>query len=193
MYRMFVTLLCCAGLLACSSTEPNNPAPPKKPEAAMDHSQHAAPAKEAEAQAPTPPPEPAVPVVTDDGSVATVALSGNDQMKYNTDRIAVAAGRTVKLTLTHSGKMPIAAMGHNFVLLKSGTDPMAFAREAITAKDTDYVPAALADKVIANTSVVGGGASVTIEFPAPPPGTYTFVCTFPGHAALMKGEFVVTP
>ena len=127
MYRMFVTLFCCAGLLACSSTEPNNPAPPKKPKAAMDHSQHTAPAKKAEAPAPKPAPEPAVPVVTDDGSVATVALSGNDQMKYNTDRIEVAAGRTVKLTLTHSGKMPLAAMGHNFVLLQAGTDPLAFA------------------------------------------------------------------
>lgn len=194
MYRLMTSFFLCTTLLACSSSEPNNPAPPTKaPKAAMDHSKHTAPPEAAAKPKPKPEEKPAAPVVTDDGTTASVALNGSDQMKYNTDRIEVAAGRTVKLTLTHTGRMPAAAMGHNFVLLKSGTDAMAFSREAITAKDTNYVPAGLADKVIANTTVVGGGESVTIEFPAPPPGTYTFLCTFPGHAALMKGEFIVTP
>jgi azurin len=142
--------------------------------------------------APTPEPEPEVPVVVDDGSVATVTITGSDQMKYNTDRIEITAGRTVKLTLKHVGVVPAAAMGHNFVLLKQGTDTTAFTSKAIMAKETNYIPADMKDMVIANTTVVGGGESVTIEFAAPAAGTYDFLCSFPGHAAMMKGKFVVT-
>ena len=53
------------------------------------------------------------------------------------------------------------------------------------------MPAAMKDQVIAHTTVVGGGESVTIEFAAPAVGEYDFLCSFPGHAALMKGKFVV--
>jgi azurin len=47
-------------------------------------------------------------------------------------------------------------------------------------------------RVIAHTKVVGGGQSDTIKFPASAlkkGGDYTFICTFPGHSALMKGKF----
>jgi azurin len=30
-----------------------------------------------------------------------------------------------------------------------------------------------------------------VTFDAPPRGTYDFVCTFPGHATLMRGKFIV--
>ena len=46
-----------------------------------------------------------------------VAISGNDQMQYDISEIDVLEGQTVVLTLTHTGKMPVDAMGHNFVLL----------------------------------------------------------------------------
>ena len=45
--------------------------------------------------------------------------------------------------------------------------------------------------VLANTKVVGGGEKDTIEFTAPAPGTYDYICTFPGHYAIMKGKLVV--
>jgi azurin len=123
--------------------------------------------------------------------VVVVNLTGDDRMKFDKAEIKVAAGSKVKLNLTHAGKLPKKAMGHNFVLLKSGTDIPAFANAAAGAAVTNYIPAGQKDSVIANTGVIGGGESTSIEFDAPAAGTYDFICTFPGHYALMKGKFIV--
>ena len=130
-------------------------------------------------------------IVTYEGDVAIIALEGTDAMKFNAKRIEVKAGSKIKLTLTHTGSMPAAAMGHNFVLLKPGTDIAAFANAAIAAVADSYIPGDQKDAVIANTTVVGGGESVTIEFDAPAAGEYDFLCSFPGHYAVMQGKFVV--
>jgi len=42
------------------------------------------------------------------------------------------------------------------------------------------------------TRMLGGGESDTITFDAPEPGTYIFICSFPGHYQLMMGEFIVS-
>jgi len=44
--------------------------------------------------------------------------------------------------------------------------------------------------IIVHTAMLGGGESDTIEFTAPPAGTYPFICTFPGHYAIMRGKLV---
>ena len=146
--------------------------------------------------APAPPPKaepaPEVQIVVDDGTVATINLTANDAMQFNTAEIKVAAGRTIKLNLKHVGKMPAEMMGHNFVLLAQGTDISAFSAAGVTAKDTDYIAASMADKVIAKTKLLGGGESDAIEFKAPAAGTYDFICTFPGHSGIMKGKLIIS-
>lgn len=126
-----------------------------------------------------------------DPNVAIVVIEGNDQMKYNTDEIRVKAGQTVKLTLKHVGKMKKEVMGHNWVLLTQGADVAAIGQAGAVAADNDYIPADMTDMIITYTKMIGGGESVTIEFEAPAQGTYDFLCTFPGHYALMKGKFIV--
>lgn len=118
-----------------------------------------------------------------------IELEGNDAMQYNKTELKVPVGETVVLTLKHTGKMAKEVMGHNFVLLKKGTDFNDFATKASEAKDTDYVPAG-SDAVIAHTSLVGGGESTTVEFTITEAGSYDFLCTFPAHAALMKGVLI---
>ncbi|MEZ5038528.1 MAG: azurin [Saprospiraceae bacterium] len=124
------------------------------------------------------------------GVVETIELTGNDQMQYDQVYLKVKAGSKIKLTLTHVGSMAKTVMGHNFVLLAKGTNMATFAQEAVTAKDTDYVPAG-STAVIAHTKMLGGGESDTIEFDAPAPGTYDYMCSFPGHYGVMKGKLVV--
>jgi azurin len=77
------------------------------------------------------------------------------------------------------------------VLLKQGTDIMEFGQKAAGAAESDYIPQDEANKVIANTKTLGGGEETTITFEAPAKGTYDFICSFPGHVALMKGNFIV--
>ncbi|HRO72640.1 MAG TPA: azurin, partial [Saprospiraceae bacterium] len=118
-------------------------------------------------------------------------ISGDDQMKYDKTELKVKAGQKVKLTLTHIGKMPKDAMGHNWVLLNQGVDLAAFAAEAIKAKDNDYIPAGKEGDIVAHTKTIGGGESTSVEFDAPAAGTYEFLCSFPGHSGMMKGHFIV--
>lgn len=122
--------------------------------------------------------------------VAKIILTGNDQMRFNLEEIRVSAGDKVELTLKHIGKLDVKVMGHNFVLLEPNTNINTFASEAVDAKDNDYIPE-LSDKVIVHTKMIGGGEQTTITFDAPEKGTYDFICSFPGHVALMNGKFIV--
>ena len=119
-----------------------------------------------------------------------IFISGNDLMQFDKTEIRVKAGQKVKVTLRHKGKLDINVMGHNFVLLKKGVDPAEFAAKAAQAKDDQYVPKGTKD-VIAYTSLVGAGQTISVEFVAPAVGTYDFLCSFPGHYATMKGKFIV--
>ncbi len=121
-------------------------------------------------------------------------LTGNDQMQYSTKALEVTAGDTVVLTFKHIGKLPKAAMGHNFVLLKVDTKIPDFATKAMKAAATDYVPEDEETKksIVAHTKLLGGGETETLTFTAPAEaGAYPFICTFPGHFALMSGVLTV--
>ncbi len=125
-----------------------------------------------------------------DSDGVKLKIFGNDAMQFNKSELKVKAGQKVTLTLVHTGKMAKNIMGHNFVLLKQGTDIPAFAEKAIAAGvDKEYIPNG--DEVIVSTKIIGGGESVTIIFDAPKKGTYDFICSFPGHYGMMKGKFIV--
>lgn len=119
-------------------------------------------------------------------------LEATDTMQFSSKEIvADASCKEFKLTLTHTGKLPKASMGHNFVLVK--TDELNTVQaEAIKAgADNHYIPA---DKkgVLAHTKLLGGGESDTIVIDLSKlekGGDYTYFCSFPGHAAIMKGVF----
>ena len=127
----------------------------------------------------------------DENAVVELSLEGNDQMKFNKKRLRAKAGAEVELTFKHVGEMSKQAMGHNFVLLKKGTDVMAFGEKAAGAVDNDYIPEG-SDDIIAHSEMLGGGESTVLKFTAPTEkGEYDFICSFPGHVSLMKGKFVV--
>ncbi len=149
--------------------------------------------EEASTSAPTAPTTAAAPAAPAAPAVAIIELTANDSMKFSATHFEVSAGQEVKVTLTNLGTMPKVAMGHNFILLKKGTDLKAFTDAAIMAAATDYVPAALADQIIAHTKLLGPKQSDEITFKAPTePGEYPFICSFPAHfLSGMKGVIVV--
>ena len=119
-----------------------------------------------------------------------IELGSNDQMQYDKKELRVPANSTVTLTLKHNGQMPKSAMGHNFVLLKQGTDIAAFGMKAIEAGiDKEHIPDS--DAIIAYTGLIGGGEQTTVTFDAPAPGTYDYICSFPGHYGMMNGKLIV--
>lgn len=122
----------------------------------------------------------------------TIEITGNDAMKFNVVAIELAVGEEVRVVLNNIGSMPKQAMGHNLVVLKPGTDTAAFATAAAAAVATDYIPAALADQIIAQTKLLGPKQSDSIVLKFDTPGEYPYVCTFPAHYQMgMKGVITV--
>ena len=122
-----------------------------------------------------------------------IKITCNDAMQFDTKALELKAGETVKITLENVGKAPKVAMGHNLVILKSGANLMAFAMKAQTARESDYIPTdkETADMMLVHTKLLGPGESDSIVFTPPAAGSYEFLCTFPGHFALMKGVITV--
>jgi azurin len=126
--------------------------------------------------------------------VCKLAITGNDAIQYDKKQLTITSDCTqVELTLTHIGKLPAQSMGHDWVLVKA-EDLAAVANDGLTAGiANNYVKQGDA-RVIAHTKVVGGGesASVTFATSALKKGqAYKYLCTFPGHNALMNGDFIV--
>ncbi len=118
-----------------------------------------------------------------------VILNSFDNMIYDKNKIEVNSGKNIILTLNHKGKVSKEFMGHNFVLLKKGVNVDEYAKKAVLAKSNDYIPDS--DEAIAYTKMLGGGESTTISFLAPEAGIYTYICSFPGHYMMMRGELIV--
>lgn len=122
----------------------------------------------------------------------TIAITADDTMKFSVTEIHAKPGETFRVSLKNAGRVPKQAMAHNWVLLKSmaDSDVNALAMAAAT-KAPEFMPADLS-AVLAHTKVLGPGESDTIEVTAPSaPGEYPFLCTFPGHFAMMKGKLIV--
>ena len=99
----------------------------------------------------------------------------------------------ITLTIKHTGTLPAAAMGHNWVLTKTADfQPVAQAGLGAGVAN-NYLPSD-DPRIIAATKLIGGGESDTITFSTEgmeAGGDYTFFCSFPGHWAVMKGTFAL--
>ena len=123
-----------------------------------------------------------------------ITISGNDTMQFDVKNFDVIAGNKVKLIFKNAGKLPKIAMGHNLVLLKKGVSAIAFGQKALGAgaNAVNPLPDSLKGDVIANTKLLGPGEEEIVTFTAPKEkGAYEYVCTFPGHFAMMRGTKTV--
>ena len=122
-------------------------------------------------------------------SAKQLEIAGDDTMRFNLTEMEKPAGQEATLVFKNNGTLPKAAMGHNLVILKPDTDLAAFGNAAVAAAANEYIPTdpALAAQVVAHTKVLGPGESDTITFTIDEPGEYPYICSFPGHWAIMKG------
>jgi len=119
----------------------------------------------------------AAPALADE---CALVIEGNDAMQFNQKEMSVPATcKEVTVTLNHTGKLPVANMGHNWVLANTA-DYQAIATAGMSAGvDHDYLPKG------------GESTSVTFKTDGLAGKDLTFFCSFPGHFALMKGAFKV--
>lgn len=123
-----------------------------------------------------------------------VTVTADDTMRFSVSEIQAKVGEELTIRVENLGKLPKQAMGHNFVLLSDGADVAAFGNAAVAAAGNEYIPTAepFSGLVVGHTKLLGPGESDTLTVTFEAAGSYPFLCSFPGHWALMKGTVVVT-
>lgn len=144
---------------------------------------------------------PAVPTAPFGPAVGTgdgqpVAVGSNGEQLLFAETSLQATGNTL---YTLSFKNNSSAVPHNWVLVNSDSDEVADAVNSAAQSQVSRLTGALAalppvdtPDVLAGMPFVAPGQTGSVTFTAPPPGTYLYICTYPGHyLAGMKGELVV--
>jgi azurin len=111
------------------------------------------------------------------------------QMRYDTTEFGVKPGQKVKIVFQNEDDMP-----HNMCFFQPGTDVVAAANKQMDkpeeALKRNWIPDD--SRMWAHTKPLNPKETDTITFTAPEKtGVYPYVCTFPGHAAIMQGKMTV--
>ncbi len=104
-------------------------------------------------------------------------------MKFDTTDINGKVGQKLTIVLTNDGSLPKAAMAHNIVILKPGTDVAAFIASASASARAaaGYLPDdAQASQMIVHTKLLGPGEEDTISFTPAYGGRVRVRLHFPG-------------
>ncbi len=117
------------------------------------------------------------------------------ELLFDKEKFTVKAGQKVKLTLVNPADS-INLQPHNLLLVEPGT-----LEEVGMAADAEMAdPAFLSERhavptsnyVLHHTELLLPGESETLEFVAPDTaGDYPFLCSYPGHWAVMHGIMIV--
>lgn len=115
-----------------------------------------------------------------------------EQMRYDTTRLVVEAGKPFEIIFENPDAMP-----HNLVIVAPGSrEEIGQAAQTLPPTvDKDgkaYVPNS--PKVLLASKLLEPRQKETLKFTAPKqPGNYEYVCTFPGHWMIMWGTLAVVP
>lgn len=172
--KKLIVIASAAALLlsACTKKEETAPAAP-----AAEATPAAAPAADTAAVDPNATPDVEV----------TIGSVGNN-LAYDKTEFTAKAGQIVRITMKNNGT-PDSNMFHNVVVARPGTEAQV-ANDGIAAGEANgWVQAG--PNVVAHTPLAKPGESTTVTFRAPAAGEYPYICTFPGHAAVMKGVMKV--
>ena len=120
------------------------------------------------------------------GPLALTIGAVGDSLAFDIDNISADSGAEVTITFNN----PSTVNTHNLVIVEAGTKDAVAIDGTAAGPTNNWVPPE-DSRVIASTVLIGPGDSGELTFTAPAPGTYQFVCTFPGHNFTMFGDFVV--
>jgi azurin len=117
-----------------------------------------------------------------------IATDG-DLLAFKPTTLTCPTGAHVRLTLFHTGKY--IRQEHDWVLTVPGATT-AVAKAGLKAGESAGYLRPGDRRVLAATPLCGKGEQVSVEFTAPVPGNYPFMCSYPGHDVFMQGVLIVT-
>ena len=111
-------------------------------------------------------------------------------LKYDVEVFEVKAGSKIRLVFNNNDDMT-----HNVVVVLPGTGDEVgnlALNLGLKGSEMNYVPNS--PKVLFHTGLLEPDSSESIYFIAPTkPGEYVFLCTYPGHASVMRGILKIVP
>jgi azurin len=127
-----------------------------------------------------------------DTAEITIKPDTANPLAYDTKEFKVKAGQKVKITFNNTH--PAVPQPHNLVIAKPGSKDKLLAEAMAMAAAPDgmakgFIPSS--PDILFNTKLLQPNTSETIEFTAPAAGDYPYICTFPGHGAIMNGVMKV--
>jgi azurin len=131
------------------------------------------------------------PVSTDVAEI-TIKPDTANPLAYDTKEFKVKAGQKVKLTFNNTH--PAVPQPHNIIIAAAGSKDklLALAMQMATAPDgmaKGFIPES--PDILFHTKLLQPNQTETLEFTAPAAGEYPYMCTFPGHGAIMNGVMKV--
>lgn len=121
------------------------------------------------------------------GETVTVGTLG-DELAYDVVEIRARAGSEITIEFVNkSGGMP-----HNVVFVNGESDIHPVGIAALQASKNEYIPESELDRIFGYTAMAGPGETVSLTVSVPDePGTYPYICTYPGHFTVMQGRLIV--
>jgi azurin len=121
-----------------------------------------------------------------------VNIEATAAMAYNVKEISVPKTcKEITVNFKNTGTMAKAMMGHNVVISKTA-DMQAIITDGNAAGLANNYLKPNDERVVGHTNVIGGGESTSVKIKltnVKAADAYSFYCSFPGHAAVMKGAF----
>ena len=119
-----------------------------------------------------------------EGDTAEITINCvKEKLIYDTKEFTVRQGQKVILTFKNTDHPQ-----HNLFVVKPGSADKVAQMALLLGADgpaKKYRPDT--DLILWGTDLLDHGGMEVLEFTAPAPGDYPYVCTFPGHAILMRG------
>ncbi|MEE2900477.1 MAG: plastocyanin/azurin family copper-binding protein [Gemmatimonadota bacterium] len=113
----------------------------------------------------------------------TISLrSEGPTLQFLPDAISAKSGTLLLIRYENGGDLP-----HNMALFRNDDVIDRMVTAAYEAEATGFVPVAAGADLITYSPLVSPGRTTEMEFVVPPPGIYTYICLFPGHAQMMLG------
>ncbi len=126
--------------------------------------------------------------------VCQLNINATDSMRFEQQTLQVESQCSeVEVTLHNTGKLPVSAMGHDWVLTKTA-DVAAVANAGMSAGLANNYQKPGDPRIVAATKIIGGGESSMVRFSTAQldsGSSYSYFCSAPGHFAIMKGRLVM--
>jgi len=126
-------------------------------------------------------------VTAADGDTLVVRSFGAD-LSYDVTEIRAAAGSTITIRYDNTQ----SEMPHNVVFVYAEGDIYPVGMAALRALQHEYIPVddEAYGKIFGYTRLARPGEVAYVTITVPPPGSYPYICTYPGHFTMMQGRLI---